>query len=90
MGLKARAIADFSGSLRLFPPGKIDSGRVIDIQLCIDDHSAVPCIDIPSALAVENCHRDHFDSLWEVSESVPEAVGNDQDFVNDLWYIGCG
>ena len=57
----------------------------IDIQLCIDDHSAVPCIDISSALAVENCHRDIFDSLWEVSESEPEAVGNDQDFVNGLW-----
>ena len=57
----------------------------IDIQLCSDDHSAAPCIDIPSALAVENCHRDLFDSLWEVSESEPEAVGNDQDFVNDLW-----
>ena len=57
----------------------------IDIQLCSDDHSAVPCIDIPSALAVENCHRDDFDSFWEVSELEPEAVGNDQDFVNDLW-----
>ena len=36
-------------------------------------------------MAVENCHRDLFDSLWEVSESEPEAVGNDQDFVNGLW-----
>ena len=57
----------------------------IDIQLCSDDHSAAPCIDIPSALAVENCHRDVFDRLWGVSESEPVAVGNAQDFVNDLW-----
>ena len=86
MGLKAKAIAVFFfGISETCSPRQIDSGRVIDIQLCIDDHSAVPCIDISSALAVENCHRDIFDSLWEVSESEPEAVGNDQDFVNGLW-----
>ena len=42
-------------------------------------------MDLIFGIAVENCHRDIFDSLWEVSESEPEAVGNDQDFVNGLW-----